>query len=416
MRTVLFEDPYVSELDPLALARPAYLLSCGGSTLFAGLQQVTGISSAIVRPHLKAVELSDRAFSNESVSERDGLTLLVNARLVPSVGTFRTLAELLRRKTPCVVSTEHGIAVAVLPETVKVPDDLSTLEGYYLLRDRIAMYDIPEEEFELSMLTHAHDIVSEHLLNFDDTLEKRIASGNYHQLSDGVFVVDPNTVIDPLVRCETSKGPILIEENVTIGPFTLLRGPLHIGANSIVNEHAALKENVWIGNNCKVGGEVEESTIEPFSNKQHHGFMGHSYIGSWVNLGAGTSNSDLKNTYGEIRIDYDSGRCNTGMQFLGCMIGDYTKSAINTSIFTGKVIGACSMLYGFITTNVPSFANYARTFGQVTELPDSVLIDTQRRMFTRRRITQRQIDIQLIHDMYELVRKKRQLVEERLAL
>ena len=98
------------------------------------------------------------------------------------------------------------------------------------------------------------------------------------------------------------------------------------------------------------------------------------------------------------------------------MIGDYTKSAINTSIFTGKVIGACSMLYGFITTNVPSFANYARTFGQVPELPDDVLSDTQRRMFPRRRITQRSIDIQLLQDMYELVRKKRQLVKERLAL
>ena len=416
MHAVLFEDPYVPELDPLALARPAYMLSCGGSTLFSGMQRIANITKTLVRPHLAAVELADRELSATNTDGNGGHILLVNARLVPSVATFRTLSELVRRESPCVVNTEQGIAVAVVPVTMDLPENVSSLDGYYALRDQIAIHSIPEEEHDLSMLSYAHDIVSEHLLNFGDTLEDRIASDSYHQLNDGVFVADPRTVIDPLIRCDTAKGPILIEAGVSIGPFTLLRGPLHIGANSIINEHAALKDNVWIGNNCKVGGEVEDSTIEPFSNKQHHGFLGHSYVGSWVNLGAGTSNSDLKNTYGEIRIDYDSGRCNTGMQFLGCMVGDYTKSAINTSIFTGKVIGACSMLYGFITTNVPSFANYARTFGQVTELPDDVLIDTQRRMFTRRRITQRQIDIQLIRDMYELVRQKRQLVEERLAL
>ena len=414
MRTVLFEDPFVSELDPLALARPAYMLSCGGSTLFEGLQRIGRVTETWVRPHLRPVELADRELTSHSGP--GGMTLLVNARLVPSVATLRTIAELMRRATPCVVNSTQGVAVAVLPADIRLPEQLNSIHDYHALHDEITKHAIPEEEHDLPILTYPHEIVSEHLLNFGDTLEHRIESGTFRQLNDGVFVADPNTTIDSLVHCDTSKGPILVEKDVSIGPFTLLRGPLHIGAHSIINEHSALKDNVWIGNNCKVGGEVEESTVEPYSNKQHHGFLGHSYIGSWVNLGAGTSNSDLKNTYGQIRIDYDSGRVDTGMQFLGCMIGDYTKSAINTSIFTGKVIGACSMLYGFITTNVPSFANYARTFGQMTELPDEVLIDTQRRMFTRRRITQRQIDIQLIHDMYELVRQKRQLVEERLAL
>ena len=77
------------------------------------------------------------------------------------------------------------------------------------------------------------------------------------------------------------------------------------------------------------------------------------------------------------------------MQFVGCIMGDYSKSAINTGIFTGKTIGVCSMLYGFVTTNVPSFVNYARLFGQVTELPPDVMIATQRRMFARRKVTQR---------------------------
>ena len=109
---------------------------------------------------------------------------------------------------------------------------------------------------------------------------------------------------------------------------------------------------------------MEAAVVEPYSNKQHHGFLGHSYLGSWINLGAGTCNSDLKNTYGTVNMEYPGGKAATGMQFLGCVMGDYSKTAINTGIFTGKVIGVCSMMYGFVTSNVPSYVNYARLFGQ----------------------------------------------------
>ena len=142
-------------------------------------------------------------------------------------------------------------------------------------------------------------------------------------------------------------------------------------------EHAALKDGVSLGHTVKIGGEVEASVIEPYTNKQHHGFLGHSYLGSWINLGAGTCNSDLKNTYGKINIQYGEQKVATGMQFLGCIIGDYSKTAINTSIFTGKVIGVCSMMYGFVTSNVPSYVNYARLFGQTALLPADVMISTQ---------------------------------------
>jgi glucose-1-phosphate thymidylyltransferase len=153
---------------------------------------------------------------------------------------------------------------------------------------------------------------------------------------------------------------------------------------------------------------VEASIVESYTNKQHHGFLGHSYLGSWINLGAGTCNSDLKNTYGTINMEYTFGKVATNMQFLGCIIGDYTKSAINTGIFTGKVIGVCSMLYGFVTTNVPSFVNYARLFGQVATLPPEVMIAAQGRMFARRNVPQRDCDRQLICDIYDLTMSERE--------
>jgi glucose-1-phosphate thymidylyltransferase len=191
---------------------------------------------------------------------------------------------------------------------------------------------------------------------------------------------------------------------------------VHIGRAGRVIEDSAIKDNVCLGHTTKVGGEVEGSIIEPYTNKQHHGFLGHAYLGSWVNLGAGTSNSDLKNTYGEVNMEYNGAKVSTGMQFVGCMVGDYAKSAVNTSIFTGKVVGAGSLLYGFVTTNVASFVNYARSFGQVTEVPVEVLVHTQARMFARRNVEQRPCDVQLLHDMHALTRNERQIAGEPLAL
>jgi glucose-1-phosphate thymidylyltransferase len=195
-----------------------------------------------------------------------------------------------------------------------------------------------------------------------------------------------------------------------------LSGPVHVGRGARVLEHAALKDGVAIGHTAKIGGEVEASIIEPYTNKQHHGFLGHSYLGSWINLGAGTCNSDLKNTYGPVNMEYHGQRVATGMQFVGAIIGDYAKTAINTGIFTGKTIGVCSMVYGFVTTNVPSFVNYARLFGQVTEAPVEVMVATQRRMFERRGVAQRPCDIQILRDMYDLTIPERKRSGEPLSL
>ena len=226
----------------------------------------------------------------------------------------------------------------------------------------------------------------------------------------------PGLKLGKYVVFEPVDGPIVLEENVSIGPHCYLNGPAHLGPGARVIEHSAIKDGVALGHTTKVGGEVECSIIEPYTNKQHHGFLGHSYLGSWVNLGAGTCNSDLKNTYGPVSMEYDGRKVATGMQFIGCIIGDYAKTAINTSIFTGKTIGACSMVYGFVTTNVPSFVNYARLFGQVTEILVEVQIATQARMFKRRNVPQRPCDVQLLRDMYELTRHERQIANEPMAL
>jgi glucose-1-phosphate thymidylyltransferase len=207
-------------------------------------------------------------------------------------------------------------------------------------------------------------------------------------------------------------GPIVFEKGVEVMDFTYFSGPVHVGAGTRIIERSSVKEAVSIGERCKIGGEIEASVIEGYTNKQHHGFLGHSYVGSWVNLGAGTSNSDLKNSYGEVRLEFHHARVDTGMQFLGAVIGDYAKSAINTSIFTGKVIGVSSMLYGFIGQNVPSFCNYARSFGQITECPLEQAVLIQKRMFARRGVAQGPEDVEVLRAAFELTRSERLISDE----
>jgi len=209
---------------------------------------------------------------------------------------------------------------------------------------------------------------------------------------------------------------VVLARDVDVGDFTYFVGPVYVGPRSRIIERASLKEHVCVGETCKIGGELEASVIEDFTNKQHHGFLGHSWVGSWVNLGAGTSNSDLKNTYGEVRLEYPHRRIDTGMQFLGAIIGDYAKSAINTSIFTGKIIGVSSMLYGYVGSNVPSFCNYARSFGQITECPVEQAILIQKRMFARRGISQTPEDAELLRAVFERTRSERLISDEPPAL
>ncbi len=416
MNILVFEDELVSRLNPATTGRPAFDVTVATRRLSEWLCQLEGPVTAAVREHLRELLHADHPHIRRQIESGTAMTLLVNARAVPNQQTWQTLFRMRSQSAPMQVTGTGGVVAAALVPTADAerifgrspqPCTQSSLQA--------ALTQIPQAESELTLIEHPHDLVRHNLTDFSANLSHRLASANYREISDGVFV-SGEVAISDFVVTNTRNGPIVIESGTVIGPFCFLRGPIHIGSGSRVNEHSAIKDSVSIGHTCKIGGEVEGSVIEPFSNKQHHGFLGHSYLGSWINLGAGTCNSDLKNTYGEVKMDYRGEKVATGMQFIGCIMGDYSKTAINTSIFTGKTVGVCSMLYGFVTTNVPSFSNYARTFSQMTESPPAVMELTQKRMFARRNVEQRQIDIDLLHAMYDLTRHERQISEEPLNL
>jgi glucose-1-phosphate thymidylyltransferase len=366
-----------------------------------------------VRPHLLEVQTADFQLAREDADGVRGVTVLVNASLVPSHTNYCAVKSIIDAGQPGIVRHKDQVAVALFGAETQLPP-LPWRHEQLHKSFRLAE-ELPTIEQDLPLLEYPHDVIRYNARILNENLEFRIATGDYREIAEGVFAASGATLGESCVT-DTSAGPIVLDRNATIGPFSFLSGPAYLGHDSKLIEHAAIKDAVSVGHTAKIGGEVEASVIESYTNKQHHGFLGHSYLGSWINLGAGTCNSDLKNTYGTVNMEYRGERVATGMQFVGCIMGDYSKTAINTGIFTGKSIGVCSMLYGFITTNVPSFVNYARLFGQVTELPPEIMIATQQRMFRRRNVEQRPCDIQLIHDMYELTRDERQLAGEPLVL
>jgi UDP-N-acetylglucosamine diphosphorylase / glucose-1-phosphate thymidylyltransferase / UDP-N-acetylgalactosamine diphosphorylase / glucosamine-1-phosphate N-acetyltransferase / galactosamine-1-phosphate N-acetyltransferase len=439
MQIVLFEDDAVERLAPLAAAEPAFAITCGSYKL---VQLVSGLGPEItlVRKHLRRVEAESFPRRTPSPGPLEAPVLFVNARVVPSVSARLKLQKLVddgREGMVLAGSQKNDIAAALVtrgPIALPAGDQSAAKAqgrpslGFQGIQTQINGFNLPAIEVDLPLVEYPHDIIRHHLACCREDLEYRVRIGppqsypsaggmsearpaphpGYREVRDGVFVAENVTLGDHLVT-DTRQGPVVIDHDAVIGPFCFLRGPVYIGPQSRVNEHASLKDCVSLGHHTKVGGEIEASIIEPYSNKQHHGFLGHSYVGSWVNLGAGTSNSDLKNTYGTVKMEYRGEKVSTGMQFIGAMIGDYAKTAINTSIFTGKTIGACSMVYGFVAANVPSFCNYARSFDQITDLPAEVMISIQQRMFARRQVLQRECDIQLIRDLYALARQEQSL-------
>ena len=413
MNILVFEDEQVARLNPISLARPAYAISCGAYRLVDWLRELGMPLHGLVREYLQEIQRVD--YPDINAKTLTGPTLMINARLVPSVHVFHELRKWIKDERPGWVMDGEEIAAVWLPTAASAPaieSGPASLTAYF---DSLKLHKLPTCDYRLQLFVYPHDVIRCNIEILTANLEYRIARGNYSEVMPGVFL-EPGATVGQHVVSETKSGPIVLDEHASVGPFCYLRGPAFLGRGAKLIEHAAIKDAVSAGHTTKIGGEVEASVIEPYTNKQHHGFLGHSYLGSWINLGAGTCNSDLKNTYGKVNLEYRGEKISTGMQFVGCIMGDYSKTAINTGIFTGKVIGAGSMLYGFVTTNVPSFVNYARLFGQVTELPAEVMVAAQQRMFQRRNVTQRPCDVQLIHDMYELTRSERQLAGEPLSL
>ncbi|MGQ9701355.1 MAG: putative sugar nucleotidyl transferase [bacterium] len=197
------------------------------------------------------------------------------------------------------------------------------------------------------------EMISEHFQEYK--MPTRIPRNIEFSGSRKELFIARDAMVHKFVYFDCRSGPIFVDKKVEIKPFTTIIGPSYIGEGTILDRAKIIKST--IGPYCRIGGEVEECIFQGFANKYHEGFMGHSFIGEWVNIGSLTTNSDLKNNYSNVRVQIGKTERDSGMVKLGCFIGDHTKLGIGTLIPTGAVIGSFVNFFGggMMPKFVPSF-------------------------------------------------------------
>lgn len=294
-------------------------------------------------------------------------TLFWNSRAVPQTGT--PCPALGSR--PTLIEIEGRVAGLWLPPGRPLPEapgalpdgraaaerpELGAADGEVPLESCAGVWlDAPWKLIELNPRVLAADLDA-----FRGLGESRRPTHHRFEGLPGVHVerghpiwIEEDVDIGPGVVLDTREGAIRLDQGVRVlGPARLV-GPLHVAWDSwILGGHVGSSS---IGPVCKVHGEVSDSVMLGWSNKAHDGHLGHALLGRWVNLGAGTSNSDLRNDYGTVRLMVEGERVDTGITKLGSMIGDHVKTGIGTLLNTGAIIGAGSQIAsgGFAPAAVP---------------------------------------------------------------
>jgi glucose-1-phosphate thymidylyltransferase len=365
MHTIAFEDAAAGHLGVLSAARPACDLTLGAMTLVEALSRF-GPVRRIVRPHLARhlAAVAGRRLavwggevdvgSAVDASGHGDLVLTVNAR-----ATLATLRELVEAGRPCLVRTAGAVAAAVLRRDASgeamwaMPAEGTDTDA------ALESLGLPVADATLDLVAEPHDLIAAHERILHDALSLKIDSGGFAEVRPGLFAAHGARIANEVA---VRHGPVLVAADAEIGPFVCLDGPAWIGPRARVNPHAWIRAGTALGRDCRVGGEVEATVMEPFSNKAHDGFLGHSHVGSWVNIAAGTITSNLKATYGPVRLHGVSpagGRLttHTGRQFLGALIGDFVKTGINSSIPCGARIGVAATVGGTVPEQVVAFTN-----------------------------------------------------------
>ncbi len=416
MRLCLVEDHAVSGLEPLTLTRPVHELLIGATSIATKIGRAFGVvsgpwqKSCVVRPQLQGVlgQGDRRLVMNDRDWLARGQVLVANGRWLPPEG-FESPDE----SSPWVGLCEGEPACAFAG-----PDDAVGLEPggvddwFDRMRSCSRLVEVGGE-----WIRRPWDLVSRNgaHLERDFSVEARQGVSNRH-LTRLALVGPPNRLsihesvrIDPYTVFDTTNGPITLGRGVWVQPFTRIEGPCWIGADTQLFR-ANVRGAVSIGPTCRIGGEVEASIVHGCSNKYHEGFLGHAYVGEWVNLGAITSNSDLRNDYGEVHVPLQGDPVATGQAKVGCFIGDHTRTGMGSMLNTGTSIGVmCNVLPAgiLLPKHVPSFS--AVQYGRVAAgFPLETMFETARIVMGRRGRAFSEIDEAFYRGLFDQTRLERE--------
>ncbi|HZV07312.1 MAG TPA: putative sugar nucleotidyl transferase [Gemmataceae bacterium] len=417
MRICVFEDAGVKNLYPLTLTRPAFDLRCGAVTLLQRMERCLPerVSFALVRSELTDLcranhpHMQMREFASQEAHAQTNLVLLVNARWLAPADRF------VFPKEPAVGCADEQVVYAVVPAAELRGLSLSNLswrlaEWRDTLPNRPVVGRLIDYPWELVELNGAALEDDYRLWPRGDVSEPR-----------GAALTGPaerclaahSAEIEPMVHIDTRKGPVLIDDGAVVQSFSRIEGPCYIGTETrVMGAHI---HGGSFGPQCRIGGEVESSIVLGYSNKAHEGFLGHSYVGEWVNLAAGTQTSDLRTDYRTIRMTIEGRSVDTGLLKIGSFIGDHTKTSLNTLFNTGSLIGVFGQLLGgggLLPRFLPSFCRYGH--GKLHEQTDlREMFNTAQVMMGRRQREWTEIHAELFFTLFETTAaERRQLIAE----
>lgn len=359
MRIAFFEDRQAANFAPIALMRPVFELLCGRFTLRERALRSTNMSEwgALLRSFL--IETYRESHPEAHVNDVDwltrGSTLLINGRWLPD--------DFSPEQFP---RDAAGICDNALCFLTLHPDDVPRLiAGNF--HETLAELAHTRRHVPASgtVLRYPWDLIARNapqlLADFKHCPPQAAPDLGPHSAVLGPredVCVDPAANVEPFVVFDARGGPITVDAGATIGAFTQLQGPCHVGRATQLFR-AQVHAGTTLGPVCRVGGEIEASILHGYVNKYHAGFLGHSYVCPWVNLGALTTNSDLKNDYSSVAVPLSGEMIDTGHTKVGCFIGDHTKTALGTLLNTGTSVGVmCQLLPGgkLLPKHIPSFA------------------------------------------------------------
>ncbi len=395
MNYILFGDQSRTHLLPFTFIRPLADIRIGILTLREKWE---------VYLQKKTSTLTEEYLSEKYPMHREDDNVLINSSVFPNASLIKEIGQLKPNQT--LISGELLIAHRLRAR------DIDNLDA-----ELLEAVEPMETSAELVTLSWLMDIVSlngQAIRNDFDLItkgRKSQAIPAYVQVHapENVFIEEGASLGFCMINA--SEGPVYIGKNATIMDGALIRGPMALGEGSTIKMGAKIYGDTSIGPNCKIGGEVISSVVFGNSNKPHDGFLGHSVLGEWCNLGSDTNTSNLKNNYDEVRLwDYaENSFVRTGSQFCGTFMGDHSKCGINTMFNTGTVIGVNAQIYGagFMRNFIPSFS-WGSVSGFTTVDIDKA-VETARRVYARRARVFDPLDERILRYVFEQTLRYRKI-------
>lgn len=419
MNILIFEDSSYKNLYPLSILRPVYDIVTGIYTNRERLEEFLPPKCKLflhcrnlLFPYIKS-EHPDKSVN--SVEEKD--LIFINGSVILSEG-FVLWAIKKMNMNSALISDGKIIAGKISKDKLtylkrKIENrnidntlDIKDFDYLELFEDkdiigRFSVYNINYSWDIIKCLDKilVNDLSCESRNRKKTGLNSKVSAVNLKNIKIAKTAnIFPNVVLD------ASEGMILIDEKAVIEPFTYIKGPVYIGRNVLVKSGAKLYGPGSFGAGSKLTGEISGSVFHSNVNKQHDGFIGNSYACPFVNFGADTVTSNLKNNYSKIRVKFNNEQINTGMQFLGTIAGDHSKFGINTMLNTGTIVGIFANIAGggFPDKQVDSFS-WNILGSQITRYKIDEALNTVKTVFDRRHLELKKEYEELIREIYNML-------------